>query len=162
MGDFFLITVRNTKNKVDRIFTIKNSENSIDIVKIFRKYVTLRKIETPHSKFFIQYINRECTKRQVGKNMFENATSYTGHCFRRTSTSLLADSGATIDVLKRYGGWKSSNVVEGYVESSIKNKQNISDKIFGQVAYLSPMNLRRRRLIASCFCSFIGTNVSSI
>ncbi|XP_045471427.1 uncharacterized protein LOC123678443 [Harmonia axyridis] len=64
----------------------------------------------------------------------ENATSYTGHCFRRTSASLLADSGATIDVLKRHGGWKSSNVAEGYIESSIKNKQKISDKIFGQVA----------------------------
>ncbi|KAJ8980014.1 hypothetical protein NQ317_016470 [Molorchus minor] len=134
MGDFFLITVRITKNKVDRNFVIKNSENSIDIVKIFRK---------------------ECTKRPVGKNMFgifpwkiaaflklENATSYTGHCFRRTSTSLLADSGGTIDVLKRHGGWKSSNVVEGYVESSIKNKQNISDKIFEQVADLSSMDVR--------------------
>ncbi|KAJ8970961.1 hypothetical protein NQ317_014602 [Molorchus minor] len=70
MGDFFLIAIRNTKNKVDRNFVIKNSENSIDIVKIFRKYVALRKIETPHSKFFVQYINRECTKRPVGKNMF--------------------------------------------------------------------------------------------
>ncbi|KAJ8980012.1 hypothetical protein NQ317_016468 [Molorchus minor] len=54
----------------------------------------------------------------------------------------LPDSGATIDVLKRHGGWKSSNVVEGYVESSIKNKQNISDKIFGQVADLSFMDVR--------------------
>ncbi|KAJ8975498.1 hypothetical protein NQ317_017005, partial [Molorchus minor] len=135
MGDFFLITVRNTKNKVDRNFVINNSEKNIDIVKIFRKYVALRKIETPHSKFFVQYINRECTKRPVGKNMFE-------HCFQRTSTPLLADSVALIDVLKRHGGWKSSNVVKGYVESSIKNKQKISDKIFGQVVDLSSMDVR--------------------
>lgn len=141
---------------------IKNSENnSIDVVKIFRKYVVLRKVETPHLKFFVQYINRECTKRPVGKNMFgmfprkiaaflklENATSYTGHCFRRTSASLLADSGATIDVLKRHGGWKSSNVAEGYVESSIKNKQNISDKIFGQVADLSSMDMKLLTLLS--------------
>ncbi|KAJ8972905.1 hypothetical protein NQ317_001576 [Molorchus minor] len=72
----------------------------------------------------------------------ENATSYTGHCFRRTSKSLLAYSGAKIDVLKRHGGWKSSNVVEGYVEPSIKNKQNISDKTFWQVADLSSMDVR--------------------
>ncbi|KAJ8971930.1 hypothetical protein NQ317_015436 [Molorchus minor] len=125
MGDFFLITVRNTKNKVDRNFVIKKKENSIDIVKIFRKYVALRKIETPHSKFFVHYINRECTKRPVVKNMF-------GHCFRRTSTSstsLLADSGATIDVLKRHGGWKSSNVVEGNVESSYILKLFVSNFI---------------------------------
>ncbi|KAJ8981145.1 hypothetical protein NQ317_013810 [Molorchus minor] len=37
MGDFFLITVRNTQNKVNRNLVNKNSENSIDIVKIFRK-----------------------------------------------------------------------------------------------------------------------------
>ncbi|KAJ8972904.1 hypothetical protein NQ317_001575, partial [Molorchus minor] len=35
MGDFFLITVRNTKNKVDRNFVIKNSENNIDIPKVW-------------------------------------------------------------------------------------------------------------------------------
>ncbi|XP_045466569.1 uncharacterized protein LOC123675267 [Harmonia axyridis] len=148
LGDSFLIAIRNTKNKIDRNFVIKNSENSaISFVAIFRKYVALRKTGTPHSKFFVQYINKECTTRVVGKNMFgtfprqiaaflklENATSYTGHCFRRTSASLLADSGATIDVLKRHGGWKSSNVAEGYIESSIKNEQKISDKIFGQVA----------------------------
>ncbi|KAJ8978489.1 hypothetical protein NQ317_009117, partial [Molorchus minor] len=86
-------------------------------------YVALRNIETPWLKL-------------------ENATSHTGHCFRRTFTSLLAESGATIDVLKRHEGWKSSNVVEGYVESSSKNKQTILDKIFGQVADLSSMDVR--------------------
>ncbi|KAJ8966454.1 hypothetical protein NQ317_003200 [Molorchus minor] len=44
IGDFFLITVRNTKNKVDRNFVIKNLENSIDIVEIFRKYVAFSKL----------------------------------------------------------------------------------------------------------------------
>lgn len=51
---------------------------------------------------------------------------YTGHCYRRTSASLLADSGADILTLKRHGGWKSSTVAEGYVEDSITNKIKIS------------------------------------
>ncbi|KAJ8973992.1 hypothetical protein NQ317_009024 [Molorchus minor] len=108
-----------------------------------------------------ELVDLEVNDRPLGKDMFgifpreiaallklENATSYTGHCFRRTSTSLLANSGATINVLKRHGGWKSSNVVKGYVESSIKNKQNISDKIFGQVANLSSMDMRSSSLLS--------------
>lgn len=31
--------------------------------------------------------------------------------------------------LKRHGGWKSSTVAEGYVEDSINNKINLSNKI---------------------------------
>ncbi|KAJ8984192.1 hypothetical protein NQ317_011101 [Molorchus minor] len=38
MGDLFLITVRNTKNKVDRNFVIKNSEN---IISFFRDFPSL-------------------------------------------------------------------------------------------------------------------------
>jgi hypothetical protein len=29
---------------------------------------------------------------------------YSGHCFRRTSATLLADSGANLTTLKRHGG----------------------------------------------------------
>lgn len=151
LGNSFLIAIKSTKNKIDRNFVIKNSENNvINFVETVRKYIALRKAGTPHSKFFVQYINKECTKRPVGKNMFgkfpqqiatflklENAASYTGHCFRRTSASILADSGATIDVLKRHGGWRSSSVAEGYVESSIKNKENISEKILGHASSAS-------------------------
>ncbi|KAJ8910165.1 hypothetical protein NQ315_005768 [Exocentrus adspersus] len=60
-----------------------------------------------------------------------NSTLYTGHCFRRTSASLLADSGASIDVLKRHGGWKSASVAEGYIENSINTKKIVADSIFG-------------------------------
>ncbi|KAJ8914344.1 hypothetical protein NQ315_011332 [Exocentrus adspersus] len=48
-------------------------------------------------------------------------TLYTGHCFRRTSASLLADSGASIDVLKRHGGWKSASVAEGIFGLGVGN-----------------------------------------
>lgn len=73
----------------------------------------------------------------IGKNTFgqlprkiaeylrlPDANLYTGHCFRRTSAFLLADSGASIDLLKRHGGWKSSTVAEGYVENLLNQKKN--------------------------------------
>ena len=59
----------------------------------------------------------------------ENPELYTGHTFRRSSATLLANSGANITTLKRHGGWKSEQVAEGYIEDSIGNKRKISMRI---------------------------------
>ncbi|KAJ8974540.1 hypothetical protein NQ317_012832 [Molorchus minor] len=48
------------------------------------------------------------------------------HCFRRTSASMLVDSGANLCTIKRHGGWKSSSVAEGYLEDSLENKKRIA------------------------------------
>ncbi|KAJ8921380.1 hypothetical protein NQ315_002996 [Exocentrus adspersus] len=102
MDHALLVNVRNTKNNVDRNFIINNSnKNGIDLIEVCRKYMALRKPETTHSRFFV-----------------------------RTSASLLADSGASIDVWKRHGGWKSASVAEGYIENSINTKKIVADSIF--------------------------------
>lgn len=36
----------------------------------------------------------------------KNASSYTRHCFGRTSAFMLADSGTTVDLLTRHGAWR--------------------------------------------------------
>jgi hypothetical protein len=51
-----------------------------------------------------------------------NPLSYTGHCLRATSATLLADAGISMMNLKRHGGWKSDTVVEGYLRESKKLK----------------------------------------
>ncbi|KAJ8934860.1 hypothetical protein NQ314_013132 [Rhamnusium bicolor] len=59
-----------------------------------------------------------------------DATEYTCHCLRRTSATLLVDTGADITCLKCHGGgWKSSSVAEGYIQESINNKQDTAKKI---------------------------------
>lgn len=65
---------------------------------------------------------------------------YTGHCFRRSSATILADAGADITTLKRHGGWKSSAVAEGYVDDSATNRMSIANKIMGAVASSSNQN----------------------
>ena len=55
--------------------------------------------------------------------------NYTWHCFRRSSATLLADSGANITTIKRHGGWRSTTVAETYVEDSIQNKISIANKM---------------------------------
>ena len=61
----------------------------------------------------------------------EEPEQYTGHSFRRSSASWLADSGADKDTIMWHGSWSSSTVAEGYVESSEGNKKRIAAQIFG-------------------------------
>jgi integrase len=55
--------------------------------------------------------------------------SFTGHSLRRTSATLLADSGANILTLKRHGSWKSNSVAESYVSASKTSKLKIAKQI---------------------------------
>ena len=63
----------------------------------------------------------------------EATNSYTGHCMRRTSATLLIDKGGSISDLKRLGEWSSTTSAEGYIEDSIQNKIQTSKKIFSDL-----------------------------
>lgn len=101
----------------------------------------LRPGHVTHKRLFLFYKKGKCSVQPVGINMFAKmpqriahflqfpeANLYTRHCLCRTSTTLLADSGADVLMLKRHGGWRSSTVAEGYVDENINNKVNISKK----------------------------------
>ncbi|KAJ8917661.1 hypothetical protein NQ315_005108 [Exocentrus adspersus] len=90
-------------------------------------------------------MNQKCPSQPVGINTLAkvpsivasflnlpNAELYAGHCMRRTSTTLLANKGADLTTIKRHGGWKSSAVVESYIEDSISNKLDIARKVQGE------------------------------
>lgn len=140
----FLITIpgSKTKTKEKRIFTVvDNDENTF--LKLIRQYITLRPQHTKHTRFFIHYRNNKCTTNPVGINTFakipctvaqflklDQPHLYTGHCFRRSSASILSDSGADFAAIKRLGGWKSTSVAEGYIEDSIQNKENTCKQLF--------------------------------
>lgn len=146
-----VITIPKTKTNKKRIFTIVDTDQ-LSPITIYKKYAALRaatKVE--HCRFFLSYRNKKCTKQLVGKNTFgaipkliakylrlPNPERYTGHSFRRTSATLLADSGADITTVKRHGGWKSSTVAEGYLEDSIQSKNKISQSLFSINQPLQP------------------------
>lgn len=54
---------------------------------------------------------------------------YTDHCFRQTSATLLADSGANHLTVKRHRGWKSDRVAENYIDELIGVKQETTKNI---------------------------------
>lgn len=138
-----IVTVPDTKTDKKRVFTVTN----IDFIKIYRKYAALRpKHIVNNRRIFLRYVNGKCTAQVVGVHTIGKMPSmiakylrlpypetYTGHCFRRSSATLLANTGADMSILKRHGGWKSTTVAEGYVEDSIENKKQISNSIYGDI-----------------------------
>ncbi|KAJ8912753.1 hypothetical protein NQ315_016709 [Exocentrus adspersus] len=124
---------------------IEDTGSECNGYEIYHKYLRLRPKHVKHNRFFIYYNHGKCTVQPVGMNSFAkipqkvaehlklpDASSYTGHCLRRTSATFLADNGADIQTLKRHRGWQSTSVAEGYIEESIGNKLKISKSIFHQ------------------------------
>lgn len=142
-GSMAVVTLRDTKTKRNRIFVVTNECNGYDY---FKTYFALRPQRVKHDRFFLQYRMGKCSTQPAGINTFSkipqqiaeflnlnNTNLYTGHYFRRTSTTLLANSGVDVQVLKRHGGWRSTKTAEGYVEENIHDKISISKKIFDNV-----------------------------
>jgi len=106
-----------------------------------KKYINLRP-KGAVDRFFLNYQKGKCTVQPIGINkigqypkeiaqflQLPNASLYTSHSFRRSSATLLANSGADITTLKRHGGWKSNSVAEGYIADCLNNKTKISKMI---------------------------------
>ena len=55
----------------------------------------------------------ETGKRIASLLGLPESQKYTSHCFRRTSATLFAEGGGTIDQLKRFGRWKCDSIAEG-------------------------------------------------
>lgn len=125
ISPMILLKIPNIKNDVERSVTVKDQ-----FYKIYEKYANLRPQNVPHSRFCGNYQNGKCTQQPIGIHKFgsmpkmiatklnsDNPELYTGHCFRHTSAALLVDGGADVLTLKRHGGWKSTSVAEGHVNS---------------------------------------------
>lgn len=135
--DTMLVKVPVTKTCKPRSFIIAGVLR--EIVKV---YMSLRPSNCTTDRFFLNYRGGKCTVQPVGKSKFgempkiiaaylklPNCKIYTGHSFRRTSATLLADAGADLLELKRHGSWTSVSVVEGYIGDSVQNKKRTHLKI---------------------------------
>lgn len=138
LGSILIVKIPDSKTHSERTFTVSNAE----YIDIYRKYKSLRPSHASSRRFFLKYTNGKCVNQHVGINKIgeipsmiahwlgkEMFKSYTGHCFRRSSVTLLANAGGNMTAIKRHGGWKSTTVAEGYIEDSLKNKIEISNKI---------------------------------
>ncbi|KAJ8909704.1 hypothetical protein NQ315_014703 [Exocentrus adspersus] len=149
------LTIPDTKTDKKRVFTITNvnfkkmyqNMQPFDL-NIMGRMLILYKISiranVASGRLFLKYHNGKYSARVVGVNQIgeipstisnslglPDSEAYTGHCYRRSSVTLLTNSDEDLLLLKRHGGWKSSTVAEGYGEDSLENKNNVSNLISG-------------------------------
>lgn len=140
--DMLIITIKNPKTNGDRVFSICNTQNEMDMNVLFicRKYFELRPKDMTSRRLFIKYSAGKCAAQNVGKHKIGSLPSliakylnlpkpeeYTGHCYRRSSATLLADSGADLLEVKKRRGLKSGTDID----NSMQNKISVAEKIFG-------------------------------
>lgn len=136
-----MVKVSKTKTKIDRSFVVTGN-----CYAVCKKYMELRPTPCRNPAFFLSYRSGKCVDQRIGINKFgalgktiasflnlPNPALYTGHCFRRTSATLLIDSGGDLTALKRHGGWKSSTVAESYIDESLMNKIQVSNTILNSI-----------------------------
>lgn len=115
--------------------------NLIDIV---RKYFDLRPPDMDSQRFFLAYRKGLCIRQPIGIHSIggypkliatflnlPNPGTYTGHCYRRSGVSLMAESGATLSDMRRHCGWVNESMAERYIEISLNNKRKIAGHILG-------------------------------
>lgn len=135
----FYVKIPTSKTNIPRTFTISNV-NNMEFMRIVRDYMNRRPKNCSTDRFFLKYIDGKCHNQPVGKNTFSKIPAdiaiffkipdpqlFTGHCFRRSSATLLANSGCDILELKRLGG---CHCCRRYADESFSNKLSTSRKLF--------------------------------
>jgi integrase len=113
-----------------------------DHVAVIDKYINLFISEERKGRFFRSISRGKGSRKVCGKNVIgkfpfliastlnlNDSKEFTGHCFRRTGATLIADSGVDKITLKRAGRWKSDSVCDGYIEESSSSKLLISKAV---------------------------------
>lgn len=135
----------------------------MDILNLLTAYRASSGVDTSGHLFLTYHKNiQKFVKSPVGKtylskipsiiaafNKLPNPKSFTGHAFRVTSATLLADSGVSAPNIKRHGGWKSEAMVDEYVRESKKAKVDIAAAINGESTSHTPQTPHIPRSSAS-------------
>ncbi len=107
-------------------FCKKDKVDSGRLFKTYRKKLD-RYIAEPVGK---NTLAKYC--KSVAEFLHHDVKLYTGHCWRRSGATALANAGETITNLKRIGRWRSDQVCEGYIEDSENFKEEAASMLSGQ------------------------------
>lgn len=133
-----IVQIPDTKGNISKSFAMTGA-----LYDVYEKFMEIRKrTHATSDKLLIHYANGQCKNQNIGIHTvgkipqivatflgLEDPQLYTSHCLRRSGTSVLANSGADMDTIQRYGAWKSKNIAETYVVESVENKKRLSDRI---------------------------------
>ena len=118
-----------------RTFVTTEETKRCQLCVLIGKYISLRPANLTNKWFLLAYRNKKyvvqvvCvhTVSNVPKKIAEylelpDTGKFTGHCFRRSSATLLVEVGGDLSTLITHEGWKSSSVVRSYIEDSTRKK----------------------------------------
>ncbi|XP_011299682.1 uncharacterized protein [Fopius arisanus] len=136
-GTKYIVNIPETKTYNPRTFVI-----GLPMYNVVHLYAALRPDGLSTNRFFLTYQNGMCRRQVIGKNKFlgtpkaialflklSDPEKFTGHSFRRTSATLLANTEPNVTILMQHGGWTSEKVARGYCESSLQSKERMFHKI---------------------------------
>lgn len=105
-GSMLIVKIPKTRDSKAQTFTIDNKmADGVNLVEVYRKYVSLRDYLTTHDRLFVCYQYGHCHKQPVGINKIGkipseiakylglDARGFTGHSFKRTAVKLRATEG---------------------------------------------------------------------
>jgi len=131
------VTIGRTKSAAaaaTTTFIIPNSEG-LNVVELFNRYKNAQP-KPQRGRFWHHWRNSRWTSLPVGQHPLAktpkevaawlgkpNSNDFTGHCWRRTGGTELARAGASLEQLKRAGGWRSTTVAERYIADGEPEKK---------------------------------------
>ncbi|KAK4882319.1 hypothetical protein RN001_005638 [Aquatica leii] len=111
--EIIIVNISKTKKQSPRMFVI----SELQWIHLIQKYLNLRPVTATTKRFFLTCRNGRCLSSPIGINKIgqvpksiaiylklANPECYTGHCFRRSSASHLANKGENLVTIKNYGG----------------------------------------------------------
>lgn len=148
VNDQLEVCIRDGKTGNRWFMITRANDPALDVVALYLSYINQRPKDAPPERLFLRYDDKKGKfyKTPIGKNVIglvpykvakllnfpeQEAKLFTGHAFRRTGATLLADDGVDFLTLKRFGAWKSDSVAHGYIGDSKAAKKRISEKVQG-------------------------------
>lgn len=138
-GSFFVVFLNDNTHK-KQSFTIRDEECAYSPCSLLCKYLSLRPKNTNTKRLLVVYRKGKRVSQNVGYHTIssvakkvaeysklEDPERYTGHSIRRTSATMLLEGGGDLLSLKRHGGWRPSNLAEGYIADSIGGKVQLKN-----------------------------------
>lgn len=145
-NDGLKVTIKHSKTDQAgngfEFFVLAHQKESRNCLYYLNFYENL--VEKKEGRLFRQIRNKKHTLQPCGRSFFlaipkkiaqylklENFSNYTGHSFRRTAATWMANSGAADLELKKWGRWKSEKIAGGYVDQSDPMKRKFASIILG-------------------------------
>lgn len=145
--DHMLVHVPPKKTFKKRSFVLPTHSNiQLCPVHYFNLYMDLRK-NKDHPRLFIRITTKKngtdsIYNQPIGINTIgsypqeiakylnlPDSHLYTGHTFRRTAATIVAEEGGSLVQIKRLGGWTGNTVVEGYIDSTTRSQIQVANLI---------------------------------